>query len=81
MKFSHQTVVLNFLFCLQGVNSELDLQNGMTVRLTTDPAYTDKSTADNLYVDYVNIVHVVKAGNRVFIDDGLLSLRVNEVGS
>ncbi|CAF4969603.1 unnamed protein product [Rotaria sp. Silwood1] len=64
----------------EGVNSELDLQNGEIVRITTDKTYADKSTIDNLYVDYVNIVHVIKPGNRIFIDDGLLSLLVKEVG-
>lgn len=63
------------------MNSELDLQNGMTVRMTTDEAYADKCTIDNLYVDYKNIVQVIKPGNRIFIDDGLLSLLVKEVGS
>ncbi|CAF2802048.1 unnamed protein product [Rotaria sp. Silwood2] len=64
-----------------GVNSELDLQNGMIVRITTDKTFADKSSIDNLYVDYKNIVHVIKAGNRIFIDDGLLSLLVKEVGN
>lgn len=63
-----------------GVNSELDLQNGIKVRLTTDQAYENKSTKDNLYVDYKNIVQVIKPNNRVFIDDGLISLLVKEVG-
>lgn len=63
------------------MNSELDLRNGMTVRLTTDTAFADKCTKDNLFVDYKNIVQVIKPGNRVFIDDGLLSLLVKEVGS
>lgn len=65
----------------QGVNSELDLQNGDNIRLTTDTAYENKCTKDNLFVDYKNIVQVIKAGNRVFIDDGLISLLVKEVGS
>jgi len=63
-----------------GVNSELVLENGMIVRMTTDEAFADKCTKDNLYIDYKNIVHVIKAGNRIFIDDGLLSLMVKEVG-
>lgn len=62
------------------MNSELDLQNGDDVRLTTDTQFENKCTKDNLFVDYTNIVQVVKVGNRVFIDDGLISLVVKEVG-
>jgi len=50
------------------------------VRVTTDPQYADKCTKDNLYVDYKNITQVIKHGNRIFIDDGLISLQVQEVG-
>ncbi|CAF4273525.1 unnamed protein product, partial [Rotaria sordida] len=52
----------------------------MTVRLTTDEIYEDKSTTDNLYVDYKNITRVIKSGNRIYIDDGLISLVAKEVG-
>ncbi|CAF1497149.1 unnamed protein product [Adineta ricciae] len=63
-----------------GVNSELDLQCGMAVRLTTDETYANKSTKDNLYVDYKNIVQVIKKDNRIYIDDGLISLLVKDIG-
>jgi pyruvate kinase len=63
-----------------GVNAQLELQNGATVRITTDRSFADKCTKDNIYIDYENIVKVIKPGNRVFIDDGLVSLLVKEVG-
>ena len=66
---------------VQGVNSEIDLQSGMIVRLTTDESFENKSTVDNLYVDYKNIVNVMKSGNRIYIDDGLISLLVKHCGS
>ena len=52
----------------------------MSIRITTDEQYADKCSKDNLFVDYKNIVQVIKTGNRIFIDDGLLSLLVKEVG-
>jgi pyruvate kinase len=63
-----------------GTNSEIDLQNGAAVRVTIDDAFADKSTKENLYIDYKNIVQVIKPNNRIFIDDGLISLLVKKVG-
>lgn len=50
------------------------------MRLTTDPTYEYKSTLENLYLDYKNICHVIKPGNRIYIDDGLISMIAKEVG-
>lgn len=44
------------------------------IRLTTDIANYEKCSDSLLYVDYANIVNIVKPGNKVFIDDGLISL-------
>lgn len=53
---------------------------GGEVKLTTDSAYNEKGNEKLVYVDYINITKVVKPGNRVFVDDGLISLVVKEVG-
>uniref|UniRef100_A0A0M3I978 pyruvate kinase n=1 Tax=Ascaris lumbricoides TaxID=6252 RepID=A0A0M3I978_ASCLU len=63
----------------EGPTAEVELIKGSTVVLTTDPEFESACTATNIYVDYANITKVVKAGSRIFIDDGLLSLSVNEV--
>lgn len=39
----------------------------------------EKGNAQVVYVDYENISKVLKAGNRVFVDDGLISLIVSAV--
>ena len=45
-----------------------------------DKSFMDNCDEKNLWVDYPNIVNVVKAGNRIFIDDGLISLVALKVG-
>ena len=53
---------------------------GAKVTVTTDGAYAEKCSEKVIHVDYVNITKVVKPGNRIFVDDGLISLVVVEVG-
>ena len=47
--------------------------------MTTDPAFKEAVDKSNIYVDYKNVVKVVKVGMRVYIDDGLISLLVQNV--
>lgn len=58
----------------QGPSAEVELVKGQTIRLTTDKAFIEKCSAKDLYLDYVNITKVVKPGNTIYIDDGLISL-------
>ncbi|KJH46612.1 pyruvate kinase [Dictyocaulus viviparus] len=62
-----------------GASAEIELVKGGSIMLTTDPKFKDSSTAINLYVDYKNIAKVVKEKSRIFIDDGLISLIVDEI--
>lgn len=59
----------------------MELVKGKKVKVTTDDAFKEKCTADTIYLDYKNIVKVLKKGSRLFVDDGLISLIVEEVGS
>ncbi|CAH0729223.1 unnamed protein product, partial [Brenthis ino] len=57
-----------------GGSAEVELKKGATIRLSTDPAYQESGNAEVVFVDYKNITNVVKPGNRIFIDDGLISV-------
>ncbi|CAH2991541.1 unnamed protein product [Chilo suppressalis] len=57
-----------------GGSAEVELKKGETINLSTDPAFQEKGTASTVFVDYKNITKVVKPGNRIFIDDGLISV-------
>ncbi|PAV69626.1 hypothetical protein WR25_25040 [Diploscapter pachys] len=61
-----------------GATAEIELVKGGSIRLTTDPKFQESGTAVNLYVDYKNISKVVSLGSRVYVDDGLISLIVDE---
>lgn len=59
--------------------AEVELKRGDTIKLTTNKAHAEKGNGSLVYVDYVNIVNVVKPKNRIFVDDGLISLIAEEI--
>merc|ERR1719249_372856 len=59
---------------------ELELKAGDTIKITTNDEFKEKCTADTLWLDYKNITKVLTPGKRIFIDDGLISIKANEIG-
>merc|ERR1712198_630177 len=60
---------------------ELTLKAGATIKITTDEAFKEKCTSEVLWLDYKNITKVMEVGKRLFIDDGLISVKCTEIGS
>eukprot|EP00033_Pygsuia_biforma_P000756 GCRY01000883.1.p1 GENE.GCRY01000883.1~~GCRY01000883.1.p1 ORF type:complete len:654 (+),score=163.66 GCRY01000883.1:118-2079(+) len=58
---------------------EIQLTEGDTVTVTSDDAYKEASTSELIYVDYGNICGVIEEGDKIFIDDGLVSILVEAV--
>ncbi|XP_033725051.1 pyruvate kinase PKM-like isoform X3 [Pecten maximus] len=64
-----------------GPSAEVTLTTGATIKITTDDQYKEKCSKDLLWLDYKNITKVMKVKDRIFIDDGLISAVVQEVGA
>ncbi|EDW97984.2 uncharacterized protein Dyak_GE10290 [Drosophila yakuba] len=58
--------------------AEIELKAGDKVTLSTKKELADKSTKENIYVDYQRLPELVKPGNHIFVDDGLIALIVKE---
>lgn len=62
-------------------DTEVDLIKNQIIRITTNEQYRYKGSAIIIYVDYKNIVNVLDIGSQIFIDDGLILLKVIGKGS
>lgn len=65
---------------LQSGTEEVKLNKGEKLKLTLDDKYKDNCDEKTLWLDYKNITKVVQQGSKIYIDDGLISLKVLEIG-
>lgn len=65
---------------MQGASAEVTLKTGEMIKITVDDNYKEQCSEEILWVDYKNIIKVVDVDNRIFIDDGLISVVVREKG-
>eukprot|EP01084_Bolivina_argentea_P018983 35335_1 len=57
------------------------VSQGSTVVFTTNPSWRNKGTSEKMWINYEGITNVIQKGNRVLLDDGLISLIVTNVTS
>ncbi|XP_068188308.1 pyruvate kinase PKM isoform X2 [Antennarius striatus] len=61
--------------------AEVELMKGKMIKITLDDTHRDSCNDEILWLDYKNITRVVEIGSKIYIDDGLISLQVKEIGS
>ncbi|KAF0045451.1 hypothetical protein F2P81_001980 [Scophthalmus maximus] len=62
------------------VEEEVELGKGSTVRVVTAESDKDKTDGKIVWVDYPSLAKVIEKGGKIYIDDGLIGLRVTEIG-
>lgn len=68
------------MWFLQSGTEEVKLVKGNIIKLTLDDSFKDNCDDKILWLDYKNITKVVQQGSHVYVDDGLISLKVKEIG-
>ncbi|KAM6967959.1 pyruvate kinase PKLR isoform 2-T2 [Aplochiton taeniatus] len=63
-----------------GANEEVVLERGALVRVVTAESERDKTDGKVIFVDYPALPKVIDQGGRIYIDDGLIGLKVKETG-
>jgi pyruvate kinase len=63
----------------KGDDTLIRLEEGQFIDLSTDPANFDNGSSELIYCDYKELPSEVTVGQRIFIDDGLISLTVTGI--
>jgi len=58
---------------------EIRLTSGSIIKITTEEKFREACTEEVVWVDYQHITNVMEVGKKLFIDDGLISVRCTEV--
>uniref|UniRef100_A0A8C5EVX1 Pyruvate kinase n=1 Tax=Gouania willdenowi TaxID=441366 RepID=A0A8C5EVX1_GOUWI len=61
------------------VEEEVELIKGSRVRVVTEESEKDKTDGKIIWVDYPNLPKVLAKGGTIYIDDGLIALKVLEL--
>ena len=66
--------------CVQSVEGEVELKKGDHVRVVTGEGDRDHTDGSVVWVDYPSLPKVIQTGGLIYIDDGLIALKVLETG-
>uniref|UniRef100_V9KKR6 Pyruvate kinase n=1 Tax=Callorhinchus milii TaxID=7868 RepID=V9KKR6_CALMI len=58
--------------------AEVELIKGNKLKVTLDDEFKEKCDENVLWVDYKHLIKVLDIGSKIYVDDGLISLRVLE---
>ena len=58
----------------------MQLETGKTIRVSLNKADAESGTAEKIYADYSNMGKVLSIGSTIFVDDGLIALKVSAIG-
>ena len=76
-----KAVITSFCSFFKGGSAEISLSKGDLLKLSTDKKFYDQGDEKTIYIDYENITKVMKKGGIIYVDDGLISLEVAEIGA
>lgn len=65
---------------MKKVEEEVELKKGSKVRVVTAQSEKDKTDGATVWVDYPNLAKVLEKDAKIYIDDGLIGLKVEEIG-
>ncbi|XP_022105555.1 pyruvate kinase PKM-like isoform X2 [Acanthaster planci] len=63
-----------------GGSAEIKLVQGEKIRVSLDPAHANNGNKERIFADYANMKNVLELDGTIYIDDGLISLQVEEIG-
>ena len=72
------TTLTCLLIFVQGGSAEVSLETGKVLKVSIEDKFKECGDENTIYVDYTNIVKVLNSGDLVYVDDGLISLKVTE---
>lgn len=68
---------------LKGPSFEVNLEEGARITLTLNESYRKNCTKDMIFIDtdhFPKLIHSLRKGDRIFLDEGQISLYIRDIG-